>query len=137
MPPVGRVLETSLYVDDVRRSMDFYQRIFGFEALLFDHRFCALSVSAQQVLLLFLKGGTTQPILIPGGSIPPHDGSGTTHLAFTISAADEGVWTGHLQSSGIPIESRVDWELGGFSLYFRDPDGHLLELVSPGCWTIY
>ncbi|MGB8822056.1 MAG: glyoxalase, partial [Pseudolabrys sp.] len=23
------------------------------------------------------------------------------------------------------------------SLYFRDPDGHLLELATPGLWSIY
>jgi hypothetical protein len=27
--------------------------------------------------------------------------------------------------------------LGGASLYSRDPDGHLLELITPGCWAIY
>jgi len=137
MPQVGRVLETSLYVDDVGRSAEFYRRVFGFDAMLRDDRFCALSVAAQQVLLLFRKGGTTKPITIPGGVIPPHDGSGTTHLAFTIAAADEATWKEHLHQAGVDIESRVDWELGGFSLYFRDPDGHLVELVSPGCWPIY
>ena len=137
MPSVGRVLETSLYVAEVSRSLLFYQRIFGFEPMVSDDRFGALNVSGQQVLLLFRKGGTTEPITIPGGVIPPHDGSGTTHLAFTIAADDEESWTAHLQSAGVALESRVVWERGGFSLYFRDPDGHLVELVSPGCWSIY
>jgi len=137
MPPVGRVLETSLYVDDVARSTEFYQRIFGFEKLQGDDRFGALNVSGQQVLLVFRKHATTAPIRIPGGVIPPHDGEGTTHLAFTIPAESESDWTRHLGGHGVAIESRVAWPRGGFSLYFRDPDGHLLELVSPGCWTIY
>ena len=137
MPPLGRVLETSLYVDDVARSTEFYQGIFGFEKLVADDRFCGLNVSGQQVLLLFRKHGTTQPITIPGGVIPPHDGEGTTHLAFTIPLDSEAEWTRHLGGHGVTIESRVTWPRGGFSLYFRDPDGHLLELVSPGCWAIY
>jgi len=137
MPTVGRVLETSLYVDAIDRAAEFYARIFGFEKLVCDDRFCALSVAGQQVLLLFRKGGTTMPMSIPGGIIPPHDGSGTTHLAFTIAAADEDAWTKHLESNGVPIESRVVWPRGGSSLYFRDPDEHLVELVTPGCWTIY
>jgi catechol 2,3-dioxygenase-like lactoylglutathione lyase family enzyme len=38
------------------------------------------------------------------------------------------------------LESRlhlVALHRGGTSLYFRDPDGHLLELATPGLWTIY
>jgi catechol 2,3-dioxygenase-like lactoylglutathione lyase family enzyme len=26
---------------------------------------------------------------------------------------------------------------GGHSIYFRDPDGHLLELATPGLWAGY
>jgi catechol 2,3-dioxygenase-like lactoylglutathione lyase family enzyme len=137
MPVIGRILETSLYVDDLPRSIDFYQRVFGFERLLADERFCAFNVSSQQVLLLFVKRGTTQPITIPGGIIPPHDGEGQMHVAFTIAKEEEAAWSAQLQAAGIVIESRVAWPRGGFSLYFRDPDGHLLELVTPGCWEIY
>ena len=137
MPKVGRVLETSLYVDRLDRSIDFYERLFGFEKLVADDRFCAFNVSDSQVLLLFVKGGTTAPITIPGGIIPPHDGSGTTHLAFTIDREDEDGWKRALAAQNVAIESRVEWPRGGFSLYFRDPDGHLLELVTPGCWAIY
>ena len=137
MPNVGRVLETSLYVEPLDRAIDFYQRIFGFTKLEGDDRFCALSVSDQQVLLLFRKRATTEPVAIPGGVIPPHDGDGHLHLAFTIAKEEEEHWTRHLQVNRLSIESRVRWPRGGSSIYFRDPDGHLLELITPGCWTIY
>lgn len=137
MPAINHVLETCLYVEQLERSVAFYQRLFGFEKLEGDDRFCALNVSDSQVLLLFRKHATTQPIQIPGGVIPPHDGDGQLHLAFGISAEEEAAWTKQLKAQDIPIESRVRWPRGGFSLYFRDPDGHLLELVSRGCWKIY
>jgi len=137
MPTVGRVLETSLYVDQLDRSIRFYEQLFAFEKLVSDDRFCALNVSGHQVLLLFRKHGTTEPVQIPGGMIPPHDGDGQTHLAFTIAAEDEPEWMRSLAAANVPVESRVTWPRGGFSLYFRDPDGHLLELVAPGCWEIY
>lgn len=137
MPTAGRVLETSLYVDHLDRSIDFYTRLFGFEQLLADDRFCAMNVRGEQVLLLFKKGGTTEPKAIPGGVLPPHDGDGQTHLAFTMAAEDEAEWTKALSAANVAIESRVTWPRGGISLYFRDPDGHLLELVTPGCWAIY
>jgi catechol 2,3-dioxygenase-like lactoylglutathione lyase family enzyme len=137
MPTIGRVLETSLYVDQLDRAADFYERIFGFERIQCDDRFCAFNVSGEQVLLLFVIGKSTTPVAIPGGIIPPHDGQGQSHLAFTIASADEQAWTRRLNAAGIAIESRVTWPRGGFSLYFRDPDRNLLELVSPGCWKIY
>ena len=37
----------------------------------------------------------------------------------------------------VEIEGRTDWPRGGHSIYFRDPDGHLLELATPGLWTVY
>jgi catechol 2,3-dioxygenase-like lactoylglutathione lyase family enzyme len=35
------------------------------------------------------------------------------------------------------VESRVTWLRGGTSLYFRDPDGHSLEVATPGLWPNY
>jgi catechol 2,3-dioxygenase-like lactoylglutathione lyase family enzyme len=137
MPSVGRLLESSLYVENVAVASLFNEQVFGFRKLHSDDRFCALSVSDQQVLLLFRKGGTTAPLQIPGGMIPPHDGSGEMHLAFTIRAEDEQRWRDHLLENEIAIESRVEWPRGGSSMYFRDPDRHLLELITPGCWSIY
>ena len=137
MPQLTGVLETSLYVEDLQRSIRFYQEAMQFQKLVSDERFCALQVARQQVLLLFRKGASTEPMVIDGGTIPPHDASGQTHLAFAISAQDLGLWERWLEQHQVVIESKVRWERGGQSIYFRDPDGHLLELVTPGCWTIY
>lgn len=134
---VTGVLETCIYVDDVARSADFYRRIFGFPQLEGDRRFCALDVSGHQVFLIFKKGGTLQPSQLPGGVLPPHDGSGQQHFAFSVPEADLAAWEQRLIDNGVAIESRVSWPRGGRSIYFRDPDGHLAELVTPGCWAIY
>jgi catechol 2,3-dioxygenase-like lactoylglutathione lyase family enzyme len=89
------------------------------------------------VLLLFLRGASLQSIEVPGaGTIPGHDGSGELHLAFAISNKDLTHWRAWLNQQDIPIEAEIHWERGGHSLYCRDPDGHLLELVTPGVWAI-
>jgi len=132
-----RLLETALYVDDVARASAFYRSLFGFEAMLEDQRFCALSVAGKQVLLLFKKGSSTSVTVVPGGNIPPHDGAGELHLAFAIPADALPGWEARLAAKDIAIESRVAWERGGHSVYFRDPDRNLVELVTPGCWAIY
>jgi catechol 2,3-dioxygenase-like lactoylglutathione lyase family enzyme len=137
MPNVTGVVETCLYVDDLQRAARFYEDVFEFKRLIGDERFCAFSVADHDVLLLFRRGGTLETISTPGGSIPPHDGYGQLHLAFAIPAASEADWETRLQEHGIRIESTVDWPRGGRSLYFRDPDQHLVELITPGCWSIY
>jgi catechol 2,3-dioxygenase-like lactoylglutathione lyase family enzyme len=96
-----------------------------------------LNVPGGQVLLLFLKGSTTTTAVLPGGTIPPHDGNGRLHLAFAISGDDLDAWRKCLQSHGVSIEGEVKWPRGGTSLYFRDPDGHLVELATPGLWSTY
>ncbi|MBS0262749.1 MAG: VOC family protein [Planctomycetes bacterium] len=135
--PECQLLETALYVGDLPRSREFYSTLFGFEVMTQDDRFCAFSVPGRGVLLLFLQGATRSAVASPGGLIPPHDGSGQTHLAFAIAANELPVWEARLAEQGVPLESRVTWPRGGTSLYFRDPDEHLVELATPGVWPIY
>jgi catechol 2,3-dioxygenase-like lactoylglutathione lyase family enzyme len=136
-PRVTAVLETCLHVENVERSALFYESLFGFKRMAGDARFCALSVARGSALLLFLRGGTLEPVSIPGGIIPPHDGSGHLHFAFAIPAEDLTPWEARLRDFNIPMESRVNWQGGGVSLYFRDPDAHLVELATPGIWPNY
>ena len=89
------------------------------------------------MLLLFRRGATLETVHMPGGTIPPHDGHGPSHLAFAIAADALPVWELRLGEHGVAVEGRTDWSRGGRSVYFRDPDGHLLELATPGLWAIY
>ena len=86
------------------------------------------------MLLLFQRGGTTRPVPLPFGVIPPHDGAGNLHFAFSIPERELPAWEARLAELRIAIESRVRWPRGATSLYFRDPDGHLVELATPGLW---
>ena len=137
MPAVRGILETSLYVADLERSAAFYQRLFGFSDLIREERMCALNVVDRHVLLLFKVGGSTEPTETPDGTIPPHDGHGTLHIAFAIATEEMDDWRERLHEQGITIESEMHTERGGHSIYFRDPDGHLLEFVPPHLWPIY
>jgi catechol 2,3-dioxygenase-like lactoylglutathione lyase family enzyme len=136
-PAIHSVVETVIYVDDLTRSIDFYSRVLGLEKQLADDRFCAFTVTAGQVFLVFQRGASGNGAQTPGGLIPSHDASGQQHFAFGIAAAEFELWNGRLQAGGVAIESAVDWPRGARSLFFRDPDGHLAELVTPGAWTNY
>ena len=134
MPRVSCVGEVALHVEDLDGSVRFYGELFAFKKIASDDRFCALRVNNQQVFLLFRKGATLRPVATPGGTIPPHDGAGRVHIAFTISDADWAEWQNRLHARGIAIESEVKWGGAARSLYFRDPDGHLIELATPDVW---
>lgn len=137
MPKVTGLKETALTVADVNRSERFYRELFDFPVIEGHDYFRALNVADSHVLLLFAAGQTEQAVTLPGGVIPAHGASGRSHLAFTIGADEIESWKAHLTSHHVPIESTVVWPRGGTSLYFRDPDGHLLELITPGIWSIY
>lgn len=130
-PSTAGILESALYVTDLPRSIRFYQETFGFSVISdFGPRGCAMQAGAYQVLLLFKKGASRE-------ITSPHDGDGELHLAFAISAAELANWEAWLGEKGIAVEEKRAWELGGWSLYFRDPDRHLLELATPGVWSVY
>ena len=130
-PRTEGILESSLYVTAVTRSARFYEKIFGFQVISdFGDRGCAMEAGNRQVLLLFKKGASRD-------MQSSHDGDGELHLAFAIAAPELAAWEAWLAENGLALEEKRTWELGGTSLYFRDPDRHLLEVVTPGVWSIY
>ena len=131
---IQRVLETALYCDDLQRTAAFYQRLLSTAPMLSSERLVAFDAGAATVLLLFQKGESIKPVQAAGGLVPAHAGSGPVHFAFAIDSADVSGWEGRLSELGIAIESRVTWEEGGRSIYFRDPDGRSVELATPGIW---
>ncbi len=134
-PKLLSILETALYVNDLSIAATFYEGIMGLATLYADDRLRAYPVNGRSVLLLFRRGGTVRPVQTGGGLIPPHDGSGSLHIAFAVTHASLEHWRLHLATKGVDIEGTSDWQRGGHSLYFRDPDGNLLELAAmPGLW---
>ena len=133
-PPVEGLLETSLYARDLPRTAAFYRDLFGFKALVESTRLVAFEVAARHVLLVFQAGLTEEDVSDARGVIPGHDGRGRLHLALSIAAADYDAWRRRLDERDIAIVGEYHWPRGGTSLYFRDPDGALVELATSGLW---
>ena len=137
MPKLDGILETAIHTKDMVRSRVFYEGVLGLTPIYSDDRLTAYAVAGRDVLLVFRKGATGQTVTLPSGTIPGHGGDGVLHVAFAIAKDELDCWEVHLASRGVVIEGRNDWERGGRSIYFRDPDGHLLELATPGLWSVY
>jgi catechol 2,3-dioxygenase-like lactoylglutathione lyase family enzyme len=133
-PRIEGLLETSLYARDLGTTAAFYRDLFGFKALVDSPRLVALDVAARHVLLVFQSGSTEDDVVEARGTIPGHDGRGRLHLALSVAAADLEAWRARLGARGIDIAGEYRWPRGGTSLYFRDPDGALVELATPGLW---
>lgn len=138
MPQLDRILETVLYTADMTRARDFFENVLELRPLHAGDRMTAYAIGPS-MLLLFQQGATDETVHLPKGmgTIPPHDGGGRQHLALAIGKDEMEDWTRHLSSHTVAIEGRTRWPRGGESIYFRDPDGHLLELATPGIWPVH
>lgn len=134
---IRRIVETALDCDDLSQSAAFYTALLDTTPMVSGDRLVALDAGEGTVLLLFQRGLAAEPVQLPGGIVPAHEAGGPGHLAFAIDPGDVAAWEARLAELGVAIESRVHWERGGVSLYFRDPDDRSVELATPGIWPSY
>lgn len=124
-----KIKETCLYSKDLATAYDFYVRQLGLEEVHYkagEHLFVRAGAS---MLLIFDPDASRRQ-----SSPPPHYGSGQLHFAFEVPWDDYEAAKATIRGLGIAIEDEQSWPAGGRSFYFRDPEGHCLEIVQPGIW---
>jgi lactoylglutathione lyase len=130
------LFETHLHVRNLERSMEFYEKILGLELGMKEQArraaFYWIGGQGKTVLGLWEK----QPWVsdrIAGDQII------TQHFAFEIDLADLGRTVAGMKQRGIELRdffgqaTDVPSVFGWFpvaSIYFNDPDGHLLEFLA-------
>src|SRR5262245_56919963 len=132
MGEIEGIIETGVYVDDLGAAEAFYAGVLGLQLAGREAgRHVFFRVGAAGMLLLFNAGST-----LKGDVLPAHGASGPGHFALGVRAEDLDAWRQRLADHGVRVEQEVTWPRGGRSLYFRDPAGNSVELVTPGVWGL-
>ncbi len=128
---ISKVLETSLYANDLEQAEEFYTKVIGLQMFAREPGRHLFFKCGEQMLLIFDPAKT-----INESEIAPHGALGPGHVAFAVPEVELDLWTEKLSERGVKIEKVVSWPRGGRSIYFRDPAGNSLEFASPKIWGI-
>jgi catechol 2,3-dioxygenase-like lactoylglutathione lyase family enzyme len=129
---IQAIIETAIYVEDLDQTETFFRNVLGLPVIAKEPgRHVFFRVGSNNVLLAFLADAT-----LKGDQLPAHGAKGPGHFALGIDAGDLDAWRQTLREKNVDIEKEVDWPRGGKSIYFRDPAGNLVELVTPGIWGL-
>jgi catechol-2,3-dioxygenase len=118
MLPIRGVYEVAVKVKDLARAEAFYLQTLGLE----------IGIRDDRRNWLFLRAGGERGMIVlqeDKGEWP------LQHFAFTVDEADIKRAAALLRERGVEVEGPVfhEW-VPATSLYFKDPDGHDLELLA-------
>ena len=132
---IKKVLETCIYSSDLESMKNFYARILGLPV-----------IQEEQDKLIFLKAGKSMLLIFDpvrtkanNGSLPAHGAPtppSSIHFAMEIEEQEYHASKQLLIDNNIAIEKEVNWNSHAKSIYFRDPAGNLVELITPGGWPV-
>jgi catechol 2,3-dioxygenase-like lactoylglutathione lyase family enzyme len=132
MKPIETLVETGIYADDLDEAERFYRDVLGLAVRGKEAgRHVFFQVGERDMLLIFRPEATLR-----GDHLPAHGTRGPGHFALGIASEDLDAWRHHLREHGVGIEHEEVWTRGGHSLYFRDPAGNSVELITPGLWGL-
>ena len=132
MEPIETVVETGVYADDLAAAETFYRDVLGLEVIgRKPGRHVFFRVGAASVLLVFRPAAT-----LHDDALPSHGTTGPAHFAFGVRGPTLDAWKGRLAAHGVAVEKEMTWPGGGRSIYFRDPAGNSVEIVTPGVWGL-
>lgn len=136
-------METCIYSSDLVKMKNFYINTLELEFVSEEKDRHVFLKAGQSMLLIFNpnktlsttdtgNGSNINRLPIHGAFAPPS----IIHFALEIEKQNYDKAKYMLNEKNIKIEKEVTWETGTNSMYFRDPVGNLVEIITHGSWPI-
>lgn len=115
--PIVALNHVGIHVEDVERSETFYREVLGLTKIYRPE----MSFPGA-----WLQLGTAQELHLIGKNSSPDIPPSERHFALEVEDAE--AWVEHLQRLDIEIDGPGRRPDGAIQVFFRDPDGHVIEL---------
>jgi catechol-2,3-dioxygenase len=132
---INKVVETCIYSSDLESMKKFYVDTLGLSVIQEEGDKLIFLKAGKSMLLIFdpLRTSINNDKLPTHGAMTPPS---SVHFAMEIEEQEYQPCKKFLALNGIAIEKEVIWNSNTKSLYFRDPAGNLVELITPGGWPV-
>lgn len=121
---IGQIDYTVVFARDLAAMRRFYGDVLGFR----------LTRKLSERWFEYRIGSTTLALTTRGGRFddpPPPEGALSVQLAFRVPPAVVAACAAELESKGVVLMAPVtDQPFGHRTLFFRDPDGNVLEIYA-------
>lgn len=117
---MAKLNHVGIYVADLSKSIDFYQELFGFKTVK------EFTSGEAKIAMLDLGEGMLELVQRPGSPGTPPQGN-WSHLA--LHDPDFNTTVQSLEEKGIETR-QISMDNGAKLCFFRDPDGHVIEIMS-------
>jgi catechol-2,3-dioxygenase len=132
---INKVIETCIYSSDLESMKEFYIEVVGLSVIQEETDKLIFLKAGKSMLLIFdpLRTSVNNDLLPTHGAITPPS---SIHFAMEIEEQEYEPWKEHLRKKGVAIQKEVNWDGKTKSIYFRDPAGNLVELITSGGWPV-
>jgi catechol 2,3-dioxygenase-like lactoylglutathione lyase family enzyme len=134
----NKIVETCIYSSDLEKMKRFYINTLGLEFVSEEEDRHVFLKAGVNMLLIFNPNKTLESndddskLPVHGAFAPPS----IIHFAFEIDKENYHSAKYTLNEKNVKIEREVVWEKGTNSVYFRDPAGNLVEIITQGSWPV-
>lgn len=132
---IKKVVETCIYSSDLQSMKNFYAGILGLSVIQEEQDKLIFLKAGKSMLLIFdpmVTRSNNESLPVHGALTPPS----CIHFAMEIEEREYHASKQLLTNNRIAIEKEVNWNSQAKSIYFRDPAGNLVELITPGGWPV-